>query len=144
MNNPTRGLAIRALVVGIALVSASPPSVARDEPSVVPADQAAKHVGEECVVEMTVLRGKDGIHGKRYYLDSKEDYKDSSCFTVIIAYEHLDAFRKAGIDDPAHHYRGKTLRVTGKVVREEDQTRMRIDSPQKIKIVGGPKSDSAK
>jgi len=60
---------------------------------------------------------------------------------VVISYDHADAFKQAGIDDPADYYRSKTIRVTGKVIRENDQTRIRVEDPKQIELTpdGGTK-----
>ena len=44
-------------------------------------------------------------------------------------------FQEAGIDDPADYYKGKTIRVTGKVIKEDDEVRIRVDDPKQIKLV---------
>ena len=53
----------------------------------------------------------------------------------MISYDHAEAFQKAGIADPTEHYKGKKLRVTGKVIHENDQTRMRVEDPESIVVV---------
>ena len=72
---------------------------------------------------------------REYYLDSEEDFHDEKNFAVVISYDHAELFQKAGIDDPAEHYMGKKLRVTGKVIEENDQIRIRVEDPKQIKIV---------
>jgi len=99
-----------------------------------PAD-AKKHIGERCTVEMTVRSSKNAAPRKEYYLDSEEDFRDEKNFAVVISYDHADLFKKAAIDDPAEYYMGKKLRITGKVIDENDQTRIRVENPEQIKIV---------
>jgi hypothetical protein len=60
---------------------------------------------------------------------------DEKNFAVVISYDHAEKFKKAGIDNPADYYMGKKLRVTGKVIAENDQVRIRADDPAQIKIV---------
>lgn len=110
--------------------------IALDDP--IPADRAREHVGESATFEMVAQHTNNGTHEKSYFLDSEPDYKDEVNLAVVIAYEHLPAFREAGIDDPAAHYKGKRLRVTGKVIREADQTRIRVTKPDQIEIVPEP------
>ena len=71
---------------------------------------------------------------KTYFLDSEEDFRDEKNFCVVISYDHADKFRDAGIDDPAAHYKDKTIRVTGKVIEEDDQIRIRVEDPKKIEV----------
>ncbi|MGP0065393.1 MAG: hypothetical protein ACLQGP_17545 [Isosphaeraceae bacterium] len=104
-------------------------------PKVVAAAEAKDHVDERCTVEMTVRSSKNAAPRREYYLDSEEDFRDEKNFAVVIAYDHADLFKQAGIDDPSEHYKGKKLRVTGKVIRENDQTRIRVEDPKQIKVV---------
>jgi hypothetical protein len=104
-------------------------------PKLVMAPDAKNHIDERCTVEMTVRSSKNAAPRREYYLDSEEDFHDEKNFAVVISYDHAEAFQKAGIDDPAEHYKGKKVRVTGKVIHENDQTRMRVEKPEQIKIV---------
>jgi hypothetical protein len=102
---------------------------------VVKAADARNHIDERCTVELTVRSSKNAAPRREYYLDSEEDFHDEKNFAVVISYDHADLFKKAGIDDAAEHYKGKSLRVTGKVIRENDQVRIRVEDPKQIKIV---------
>jgi hypothetical protein len=108
-------------------------------PKVVAAPDAKNHIDARCTVEMTVRSTKDAAPRREYYLDSEEDFHDEKNFAVVISYDHADLFKKAGIDDPSEHYKGKKLRVTGKVIRENDQIRIRVEDPKQIKIVDAEK-----
>jgi hypothetical protein len=101
----------------------------------IPPAQAKDHIGETLTVRMTVKHAKDAIHEKSYFLDSEPDYKDPNNLAVVIAYEHAQAFKDAGIADPAAHFEGKTIDVTGKVIKESQQTRIRVTEPKQIVIV---------
>ena len=104
-------------------------------PTVVAAPDAKNHVDARCTVEMTVRSSKNAAPRREYYLDSEEDFHDEKNFAVVISYDHAEPFKKAGIDDPSEHYKGKKLRVTGKVIRENDQIRIRVENPEQIKVV---------
>jgi hypothetical protein len=67
--------------------------------------------------------------------DSEEDFHDEKNLAVVISYDHADKFREAGIADPAEYYKGKTIQVTGKVIEEDDQVRIRVEDPKQIKLV---------
>jgi hypothetical protein len=108
-------------------------------PRVVAAADAKNHVDERCTVEMTVRSSKNAAPRREYYLDSEEDFHDENNFAVVISYDHVEPFQRAGIDDPAEHYRGKKLRVTGTVIHENDQIRIRVEKPEQIKIVDAEK-----
>jgi len=102
---------------------------------VVAAAEAKEHIDERCTVEMTVRSSKAATPRREYYLDSEEDFHDEKNFAVVISYDHAEAFQKAGIDNPADHYLHKKLRVTGKIIHENDQTRMRVEDPKLIVVV---------
>jgi hypothetical protein len=104
-------------------------------PAVVAAPDAKNHIDVQRTVEMTVRSSKNAAPRREYYLDSEEDFRDEKNCAVVISYDHADLFKKAGIDDPAEYYKGKKLQVTGKVIRESDQVRIRVEDPEKIKIV---------
>ena len=110
-----------------------------EKTKLVAASDARNHVDERCTVEMTVRSSKNAAPRKEYYLDSEEDFHGEKNFAVVISYDHADLFKKAGVDDPAEYYMGKKLRVTGKVIQENDQTRMRVENPDQIKIVDDQK-----
>lgn len=108
---------------------------AKPAAKVIPAAEARNHVGEECTVEMTVKSSKNAAPRNTYFLDSEEDFHDEKNLAVIISYDHADKFKAAGIDDPADHYRGKAIRVTGKIINEEDQVRIHVEDPKQITLV---------
>ena len=122
-----------ALAAIVAIAGAAPDD--EKEPKVVAAPEAKNHVDERCTVEMTVRSSKNAAPRREYYLDSEEDFHDEKNFAVVISYDHADLFKQAGIDNPSEHYMGKTLRVTGKIIHENDQVRIRIEDPKQIKIV---------
>jgi hypothetical protein len=101
----------------------------------IPADKARDHVGKEGTYRMTVRMCRNVERSQVYFLNSEKDYHDEKNLAIVIEYEHADAFEDAGIEDPSTYYRDKTIEVTGKVVREREQTRIRVTSPKQIKII---------
>jgi hypothetical protein len=126
-----------AFVALVALAGAS--SDDKKTLKVVMAPDAKNHIDERCTVEMTVRSSKNAAPRREYYLDSEEDFHDEKNFAVVISYDHAEAFQKAGIEDPAEYYKGQKLRVTGKVIHENDQTRMRVEKPDQIKVMDDEK-----
>jgi hypothetical protein len=126
-----------AVAIALAVVVLAAGAARDDDKTtkVIAADKAQNHVGERCTVEMTVRSSKNAAPRHEYYLDSEEDFHNQDNLAVVISYDHIEAFQKAGIDDPSEHYKGKKLRVTGKVIHENDQTRIRVEKPEQIKIV---------
>ncbi len=96
------------------------------------ASEAIDHIGQVVTVEMTVKASKNGSGRKTYFLDSEGDYKLESNLAVLISHDDMATFREAGIDDPARHFKGKTIRVTGKVIDEENQIRIRVTRADQI------------
>jgi acetyl esterase/lipase len=101
----------------------------------IPAAQAKDHVGERATVEMTVLASKNAEKRLEYYLDSEADFNNEKNFTIVITYDHAKAFAEAGISNPADYFKEKTLRVTGTIIRENEQTRIRVSDPGQIQMV---------
>jgi hypothetical protein len=44
-------------------------------------------------------------------------------------------FKEATIDDPALHFMGKTIRVTGVVALKDNRPRIEVDDPGQIEVV---------
>lgn len=121
-----------ATLVGLVVLSAA--SRSADEPKVIPAAEARKHLDEQATVELTVQSAKHAVPRRVTYLDSETDFKDPRNLAVLIPDDALPRFAEAGINDPAAHYKGKTVRVTGKIVllRELDAVRIEVAGPAQI------------
>ena len=100
----------------------------------IPSAEAKAHVGERRTVETTVRASKDSDMRKEIYLDSAADFRDPANFTVVISRDVLGKFKAAGIEAPAAYYQGKTIRVTGPIVRENEQVRIRVEDPTQIQM----------
>ncbi len=124
----------------LALALASIAAVSRaDDPKttekVISAGEIRSHIGKECTAEMTVKASKNAVPRRTYYLNSEEDFHDEKNLAVVISYDHASKFQEGGIDDPADYYKGKTIRVTGKVIEEDNEVRIRVEDPKQIKLV---------
>jgi hypothetical protein len=98
--------------------------------------EAAKHVNEKVTVEMVVKATKDRlIKRQEIYLDSEENFRDPKNLGVIITKSGDEKLQKAGIKDPAAHFKSKTIQVTGTVIRKENRLRIEVDDPKQIRIV---------
>jgi len=120
----------------VALVMALVPVVALtagDDGKPITPEAAAKKINEKCTVEMKVAsvgKGKEV-----FFLNSKEDFKDKDNFTVFLSKEGVEDLKKTKIDDPAAHFKGKTIRATGTVKLYKDRPEIVIDKAEQIKIV---------
>src|SRR5437762_13245578 len=94
--------------------------VAADEKKPLSPATARKKVGGTVTVEMTVKAAKDRLEKRgEIYLDAEEDFKDPNNFAVVIRKAGAASLREKGIDSPADHFRGKTIREgTVKVVQD--------------------------
>ena len=97
---------------------------------------AIKKVNEKVTVEMLVKASKNRIEKRgEIYLDSEEDFHDPKNLGVVITKAGAAKFVEAGVKEPAAHFKGKTIRVTGTVIVKEKRPRIEIDDPKQISIV---------
>ena len=54
---------------------------------------------------------------------------------VVINEEGATRFKKAGIAEPAGHFKGKTIRVTGTVTLDRGRPRIVVSDPAQIRVV---------
>ncbi len=129
--------ALRWLVTFVPLALLVPAHADDPKPTakVVPAAEAKAHLNQECTVEMTVRLSKNAEKHKEFYLDSEADFHDPKNVAIVISYDHLAAFTKAGVDDPSKHYLDKKIRVTGTLKKEGEQVRIRVTDPKQIEVV---------
>ena len=121
-----------ALVMALVPLVALALTAAGDDKPITP-EAAAKKINEKCTVEMKVAsvgKGKEV-----FFLNSKEDFKDKDNFTVFLSKEGVEDLKKTKIDDPAAHFKGKTIRATGTVKLYKDRPEIVIDKAEQIKIV---------
>jgi hypothetical protein len=87
-------------------------------------------------VEMTVKSSKNALAGhQEIYLDSEENFRDEKNLAVVISAAGAAKFKDAGIDDPAAHFKGKTIRVTGTITVQENRPRIVVEDPRQIRVV---------
>ncbi len=122
------------LLVLLVAASAGDAAAVEDKP-LTPAE-ARKKVGEKITVEMTVRSAKDRLDKRgEIYLDSQTDFRDPKNFAVVITKAGAASLKKAGIEDPARHFRDKTIRATGTVKKVQDVPRIEIDDAGQIRRV---------
>ena len=96
--------------------------------------EARKQVGKEITVKMEVKTAKDRLEKRgEIYLDAEEDFKDEKNFAVVITKKGAASLKDAGITDPAAHFKGKTIRATGKVKEVDDVPRIEIEDAKQIR-----------
>jgi hypothetical protein len=120
-------------VVLVAVVAV--PALAAEEEKPLAPVEARKQVGKEITVEMEVKAAKNALEKRgEIYLDSEENFRDEKNFAVVITKKGAESLNAAGIDNPADHYRGKTIRAKGKVTEVDGIPRIEIDDAKQISI----------
>ena len=97
--------------------------------------EARKQVGKEITVEMEVKAAKNALQKRgEIYLDSEENFRDEKNFAVVITKKGAESLNNDGIDNPADHFKGKTIRAKGKVSEVDGIPRIEIDDAKQIEI----------
>ena len=96
--------------------------------------EAANRVNEQVTVEMLVRAAKNCPHCSQIFLDSEEDYHDPNNLAVAVTETGAARFKGARVDDPALHFKGKTIRVTGVVTLKDNRPRIEVDDPGQIEV----------
>lgn len=121
---------ILLLATGVLALRAS----AEDKP-LTPAE-AIQRVNEKVTVQMVVKAAKDRLEKrKEIYLDSEEDFRDPKNLGIVITLAGAEKYKAAGVADPADHFKGKTIRVTGTVIRKDERPRIEVDDPKQLAII---------
>jgi hypothetical protein len=112
-----------------------------DDATPVSAAEAIEQIGRpQVIVEMTVKAAKNRLEKRGIiYLDSEVDFADPKNLGVAISAEAAVKFKKAGVDDPAEHFKGKTIRVTGCIMRFEERPYLPVHDPGQITLVQNSK-----
>jgi len=95
-------------------------------------EEAARQVNEKVTVKMEVKSA--ALRESVCFLNSQEDFKDAKNFTVFIGKDALKKFQEAKIDDPAAHFKGKTILVTGKVTLYREKPQIAVEGPDQIPV----------
>jgi hypothetical protein len=96
--------------------------------------EAANRGGEQVTVEMLVRAAKNCPHCSQIFLDSEEDHHDPNNLAVAVTDTGAARFKGVRIDDPARHFQGKTIRVTGVVTLKDNRPQIEVDDPGQIEV----------
>jgi DNA/RNA endonuclease YhcR with UshA esterase domain len=136
---------MRSVVVVLALASLPLPARADEKESrPVPPAEAAKLVNKKCTVEMEVKSTGRSQRGGLIFLNSEANYRDGKNFTLLIDRKAADKLKKAGIADPAAHFKGKTVYVSGTVTLYQNRPQIQVEEPGQIKVVEKKKDEAPK
>jgi DNA/RNA endonuclease YhcR with UshA esterase domain len=126
---------VACLVVAARHAEAAAAPVADPPVAVLAPADAADHVGEECTVELTV-EGARKLPGKQIcFLNSCRDHRDERNFTVVIFKAGLDRLEADGIENPAEHFKGTTIRVHGVIEKRDGRPQLVVEEPGQISVV---------
>lgn len=106
-----------------------------EEKPLTPAE-AIPQVGKIVLVEMTIQASKERLekHGE-IYLDCEKDFREPKNLAAVINRAGAVKFKEAGIANPAEHFLGKTIRVSGTVTLKDERPRILVEEPKQIVIV---------
>src|SRR5271165_5400436 len=98
--------------------------------------EAINRVNESVTVEMLVQRTKCCSGSRQVFLDSEANHRDPKNLGLVVTEHGRAKFTAAGIDDPAAHFTGKTIRVRGvMVIRKENRPYIEVNDPNQIEMV---------
>ena len=97
--------------------------------------EAINRVNEPVTVEMIVKRTKCCTGSSQVFLDSDQNHRDPKNPGLVVTESGRAKFAEAGIDDPTAHFKDKTIRVRGVVVRKEKGPYIEVTDPSQIEIV---------
>ncbi len=119
------------LLCGLVLV----PAPADESKPLTPAE-AIEKVNENVTVLMVVKASKNRLEKRgEIYLDSEQDFRDENNLAIVITKAGAPRFKEAGVNDPATHFKGKTIQVQGTVIMKDNRPRIEVDEPKQMKIV---------
>jgi hypothetical protein len=98
-------------------------------------EEAISRVNEAVIVEMVVRRTKSCTGSCQIFLDSEPNHRDPKNLGVVITVDGRPKFAEVGIDDPTAHFKGKTIRVHGVVIRKEKGPQIEVNDPSQIEMV---------
>lgn len=94
-----------------------------------PADALKGKVGDEVTVQFEVKAGRLTADKKRLFLNSEADFRDEKNFTVVVT-----AAARAGAlkDATGDTFKGKTVRVKGKLSKYQEKLQIEVDDEKQI------------
>jgi predicted RecB family nuclease len=98
--------------------------------------EALQRLNELVTVEMFIKRTKSCTCSSQFFLDCEENKRDPKNLGLVVTTAGATKFKEAGIDDPADHFQGKTIRVQGIVILKDGRPYIDVDEPGQIEVVG--------
>ncbi len=99
-----------------------------DAPKRIPAAEAGAHVGQSVVVTGRVA--ELAVREKTIYLNLDKPFPDTPFMAVVFA-------RKAGEFGDLQKLEGRTIEVSGKIVKYRDRPEIVVDEASQLKVLDG-------
>jgi hypothetical protein len=129
------GLVAGAIGLVMLLPETVPGQEAVADPPAITASGALAQVGKRARVELVVESSRLMADRRACFLNSMKNHRDAGNFTVVIFRDGLARFAEAGIDDPAAHFSGRTIRVRGLVAERDGRPQIVVETPDQIEVV---------
>ena len=97
--------------------------------------EARTRLNEQVTVEMLVNAAKNCQHCSQVFLDSEHDHHDPKNLAVAVTETGKVRFKEMRINDPAGHFKGQIIRVTGVVTLKDNQPQIEVNDPRQIEVV---------
>ncbi len=104
------------------------PTVAAPETGTIPFQEAGNHIGETVTIEGRIAGVHRSSRSGNLYLNYHQDYRNY--VSIKIPAEALNSFRS----DAENYYSGKTVRATGKIVRDGQYLRQEVTRPEDLQV----------
>ena len=98
-----------------------------------------KFVDKEVTIEFVVQSSRTLDNRSFSFLNSEKSYRSDKNFTAAITKDGLQLFADKDVKDPAEHFKGKKVRVTGKVTLHRGRPQIKVEKPDQLRVV---KSDA--
>lgn len=128
-------MGLSGVALGAAMLLPAPGQETVGDLPAVAASGALAQVGKRARVELVVESSRLMADRRTCFLNSKKNHRDAGNFTVVIFREGLGRFAEAGIDDPAEHFSGRTIRVRGLVAERDGRAQIVVETPDQIEVV---------
>ena len=100
------------------------------------AEQALAKAGSEVYVELTIASAKNLLADRgAIYLDSEKNFRDPKNIAITITKAAAADLKKTGVEDPAEHFKGKTVRVRGTLNLKDKVARLEVKEAKQIELV---------
>lgn len=129
-------MAARFVLFGLAFCILIHESSGMDEkPLRIKAEDARQHTGQKVEVVFEVKATKRSTKRKTVFLDSESDFNDRKNLGISISEQgEADLKQVRGVSTPEEHYKGKKIRVVGKVVVEDDRVYIKVNHAEQLDV----------